>query len=118
MANYVASKRAVSGVILITPYDSILSVAKEKKLFSYFPISFLLRNPFFSGEWAKSVISPVLIVFGTNDTTIPPEHTRTLQHSFPYPEKITTLEVPEGTHENILSFSVVNESIEKFLQIH
>ncbi len=118
VANFVASKRPVSGVILITPYDSILSVVQDKTVFSYFPISFLLKHSFFSREWAKLVQAPVLILFGTKDATIPPEHTRILEQSFPHPENNTILEVPEGTHENILSFPEVHGAIGQFLQIH
>ena len=69
---YLAEKKPVKGVILISPFDSVESIAKEK--FPYLPISLLLRHPFDSISRAPSIKAPALIIAAENDTIIPLSH--------------------------------------------
>jgi hypothetical protein len=62
IATYLASQKNVAGVILVTPYDSILSVASE--LYPFIPVKFLLRHKFLSGEYAKLQQNRVLVIYG------------------------------------------------------
>ncbi len=76
VATYLASKRKVSGVILISPFASMSSVAKEHHPF--LPVGLLLKHKFDSKKYAKNIRSPLLCIYGTDDTIIPSAHSKEL----------------------------------------
>jgi len=73
---------SVEGVLLITPWDSLASVAAEK--LRLFPVRWMLHDPFDSVEALKRFEGPVVVIGAANDTTIPVWHAerlaRLLQH--------------------------------------
>jgi pimeloyl-ACP methyl ester carboxylesterase len=76
IATYVAANRVVRGVVLITPYDSIVNVAQE--MYPLLPIKWIVRNPFHADAYAAAVNSPVLILAGDQDSVIPAKHAQRL----------------------------------------
>ena len=83
IATYVASQREVKGLVLITPYDSILSIAKQ--MYPYFPIDMLLKHPFESVKYIPHVKAPISIFEVENDTMIPKVHLEALMAKIPTP---------------------------------
>ncbi len=59
VASYVASKRTVSGTILVTPFDSIVSVAQS--FYPWLPVKLLLKHRFESTRYVATVTSPFLV---------------------------------------------------------
>ncbi|BHH85032.1 alpha/beta hydrolase [Desulforhopalus sp. 52FAK] len=76
VACYLASKREVEGSILITPYDSLVAVAQS--IYSWLPVSALLRHRFDSTQYVTGVDSPFLIFYGGRDNVVPPARTERL----------------------------------------
>jgi pimeloyl-ACP methyl ester carboxylesterase len=76
VATYLAANRPVRAAILITPYDSILAIAKEH--YPYFPVAMLLRHPFPSDAFAKRISVPVLILAADQDQVVPAVHAQRL----------------------------------------
>ena len=76
IATYVASEREVAKVVLITPYDSIVSVAKKQ--FPYLPVSLLMNQRFESDKLAPSIEESVLCLIAANDAVIPNQHAHNL----------------------------------------
>lgn len=72
VATYVASKRESVGLVLITPYDSIVSMAHQK--YPYFPTKWLLKHAFETVRYIQAVRAPIAIIEVENDTTIPRYH--------------------------------------------
>ena len=68
VASYVASKRNIKGIILITPFDSIEHIAKEK--YPFFPISLLLKYKFNEVDFISKTKAPVIIIALKNDDII------------------------------------------------
>jgi uncharacterized protein len=110
VATYIANVRAVSGVVLISPYDSMVSVVED--LFPLFPFRFV-NNHFDSIDLAASITSPVLSFIGENDYTIRPQRSNLLLSKWGG-EKQSRL-VQGANHNSILSNSILNEEINKFL---
>jgi fermentation-respiration switch protein FrsA (DUF1100 family) len=111
VAVYLAQNRAVKGVILVTPYDSLTSVAQEK--FRFLPISFLLKHKFDSVSRAPSISAPLLALAAKDDTIIPPGHAKRLVDKWAGPR---TLEVLEGVgHNSVDSNPLYWETIRTFL---
>src|SRR5882672_3827775 len=82
VAVYLAGVRDVRKLVLVTPYDSIESLARAQ--FSLIPVSWLLEDTFDSLRRAKNVHAPVLVLMADGDTVVPranrsEEHTSELQ---------------------------------------
>ena len=97
MATMLAAKRKVRAAILITPYDSILSVAERH--YSAFPVRLLLRHPFPSLEFAAKAHAPLLIIAAERDMLIPATHAQRLADTWAGPREIHIL--PDMAHNNI-----------------
>lgn len=80
IAVYVAANREVSKLALITPYDSIVNVAKE--MYPIFPISFLLHDAYDSISRIKDIKAKTFIVMAENDNVIEKERTQQLIDAF------------------------------------
>ena len=73
VAVFVASKRPVAGVILVSPFDRLASVAKDA--YPYLPVSLLLRHPFDSASRAPDIKTPLLALAAELDETVRLDHT-------------------------------------------
>lgn len=76
VAAFVAAKREVTGLILITPFDSLTAVARQA--YPWLPVNWLLRHRFPSTDYARQITAPVLILYGGQDRLVTPERTRNL----------------------------------------
>lgn len=72
VAVYIAKGRKTQGVILVTPYDSLLSVAQGQM--RYVPVALILRNRFNSIERTSGITTPMLALIAANDEVISPKH--------------------------------------------
>lgn len=73
VAVFLASKRDVKKLFLITPYDSIENVAKEK--YPFFPIHWLIKYKFNSLKYIKDVKADIFIYMVKNDTVVSNDRT-------------------------------------------
>jgi uncharacterized protein len=73
VATYVASKRPVDKLVLITPFDSIEKVAQQ--IFWMFPMSILLKDKYESDRHVKEITSETMIMVAENDEVIPRKRT-------------------------------------------
>jgi pimeloyl-ACP methyl ester carboxylesterase len=76
----VAKRSQTSSLSLITPYDSIVNIAKTK--FRLAPVSALLSQRFESHRYACEINGPVQIILASDDTVIPHHNTHKLRASF------------------------------------
>jgi len=67
-----AAQRSLKGVILSTPYDSLLAVAKRH--YWFLPVRLLLKHPFDSMALAPRLDTPLLCLVAGRDEVIPPAH--------------------------------------------
>ncbi len=111
VATYLASQRKVESIILITPYDSVESVAQERYFF--IPVSFLIHNTFHSDLYSQIQKNRLLCIYAGHDTTIPNHHTELLLTQ--WNGDIEKVFLPDATHDNIYDFPEVEKSINKFI---
>jgi len=111
-ATYVASKRDIKGLILITPYDSIASIGQ--KLYPYFPIALLSKHKFESVKYMKNVKEPVCLIEVKGDTKIPKYHFDKLKEVVP---NLALHEVLENTtHGDVLTHPDFEKTIRKMIE--
>jgi hypothetical protein len=101
VAIHIASERAVERLILITPYDSLLSIAARQ--FGFFPLSWLMLDKFESWRYATLVTSPTQLIAAQNDEVIPTSSTAALYQHFP--QSLATLNTIPGVGHNSISES-------------
>ena len=92
-----ATRRPVHAVILVSPFDSLRSIAR--KTYPVVPVSTLLHHPFDSLTLAPEVSAPVLILAGNRDDLIPPDHSRRLADAWGGPVSFELL--PNVGHNDI-----------------
>lgn len=101
VATYLAAARDIDRLILVTPFDSIESVAK--KALPILPVSLLLRDKFDSVSRAADIEASVLVVTAEYDEVIPSRHSTKLVEAFP--ESQVTVEVIPDTGHNTIGLS-------------
>lgn len=99
VATYLASRRPATRLVLITPYDSVLELARQR--FPYIPVRWLLLDRFESGRYAPHIRVPTLIVEAEFDEVIPHASTARLLQRFA--AGVATLVVIPGAGHNTLS---------------
>ena len=68
VATYVAKLRNIKAVILISPFDSLVNIAKEH--YPVFPVKLLLKHPFESVQIAQEITSPMITIIAGQDRII------------------------------------------------
>jgi dienelactone hydrolase len=111
VAVQVAKERPAHSVVLITPYDSILAIAKRK--FRVMPIEYMLRHRFESIKYAPSLKVPTFVLRAASDDVVPHSHTDQLV------AKLAQLcgdeVVPASDHMNIPYLEATQSRIAGFL---
>lgn len=102
-----ASRKKSAGLILESAYSSLSKLADEKVPF-FFP-SLYLRSKFDNLKKINSVSAPVLFVHGTDDTLIPPSHSKALYDHFEGKKEFVL--VSKGQHNDLHAFPEYKELI-------
>jgi uncharacterized protein len=76
VAIHIASERRVERLVLVTPYDSLVTIAAGQ--FRYFPLTWLMRDKFESWRYAPKVAAPTQLIAAQNDEVIPLSSTEAL----------------------------------------
>ena len=90
VAVQVAASRPVACVVLTSPFDSALDVARA--IYGWLPVGLLMRHPFDSLARAPRVRAPALVIAGADDTLIPPSHSMRLADAWGGPVERVSLE--------------------------
>lgn len=111
VAVQIAVHRPVAALALITPYDSILAIAKRK--FRSVPVSLLLKHRFESVKYAERVSAPVLVLRAESDDVVPHLHTDLLVSKLARVSQDQI--VPGSDHYNIPYLVDTQQRIAEFL---
>src|SRR5471032_1442940 len=111
VAVQVALERDAHSIVLITPYDSILAIAKRR--FKTLPIEYVLQHKFESIKYAHQLKVPTYVLRAAFDDVVPHSHTDLLV------EKLGKLHadeiVPDSDHMNIPCLETTQARIASFL---
>lgn len=115
VATYLASKRDLAKLTLITPFDSIENIAKEQ--FPYLPVSLLLQDKYDSLSRVDQIQCPTLIITAENDEIVNETHTKNLINAFK--TKILKVEVIKNSSHNSISYEArYYETMREFFNIN
>ena len=111
VAVQLAAARAVDGVILVTPFDSLTNVARYH--YPYLPVGWLLKHPFDSLSRAPSIAAPLLCLAAERDEVIPPVHARRLFDAWRGPKR--WVELAGAGHNSTDDVPAFWQAIREFL---
>lgn len=110
VATFVASKRSPAAVVLVSPYDSLESVARD--IYPVLPVSLILKHKFDSLSRAASIDKPLLVLIASNDGVIPPALSRKLAGK--WGGEVVIREI-EGDHNSICSNDNLWQAVDNFI---
>jgi dipeptidyl aminopeptidase/acylaminoacyl peptidase len=111
VAVQVATRRPTAGVVLLTPYDSILAIARRR--FRTVPITWILRDRFESVKHALLLTSPVFVLRAESDTVVPASHTDLLVKSLA--TVVADMTIPGSNHGTLPYLPAAQEAIATIL---
>ena len=111
VATYVAKQRHVRAVILITPFDSLVNIAKEH--YPFFPVKLLLRHPFDSVQIAPEITSPMIAIIAEQDRIISNEHSVNLVEHWGM--KSHYVRIKDANHNSISNYPEYWNTVRLFL---
>jgi len=101
VATYVAANRQVEKLILVTPFDSVVNVAKS--VYWMFPVSLLIQDKFASVNRVKNISAKTYIFIAEKDRVIPRVRTEQLIAQFSDQLKGTII-VAGAAHNDISQY--------------
>jgi esterase/lipase len=69
VASFLAAERPLQKLVLVTPFDSVVEVAREQ--FSLFPVDLLVKDRFDAASHASRISMPTLVIIAAADEVIP-----------------------------------------------
>lgn len=109
VAVFLAKARNIKAVILVSPYDSLVSIGKEH--FPFLPVRLLLRHRFDSLARAPLITSPLLVMVAPEDTIIPIKYSKRLAEKWGGPHIFISIQDEDHNtiHENEDYWKNINE---------
>ncbi len=89
-ATYVASQRDAEALLLETPFDSAVAVAKDR--YWFLPVDWIMLDQYRVDQWIADVEEPVFVGHGTADRTIGYSHGARIYELAPNKDEFWTVE--------------------------
>lgn len=112
VAVHLGSERELARLALVSPYDSLVNVAREH--YAWLPVGWLMLDRFDSAARAGEIRAPVLIVIAADDEIIPARRSQALAAAFA-PSQLRLVTLAGATHNSIDLFPQYLESIGEFM---
>ena len=111
VAASVAAHRAISLLILETPFLNLLHIAQYR--YPILPARLLLRNNMNSAEFLPLINCPIYVFHGDNDTVVPLSEAQRIPL---YNGNVKMIVIRQGTHKNLHEFSEYQHTLEAILK--
>jgi uncharacterized protein len=112
VAAYLASQRALAGVLLVTPFDSIEAVAKAR--YRWAPVGPLLKHRFRSDRYLSELDIPAAVIMAGRDRIVPPARSQRLVEALRRPVLVET--VTDATHNSLYDDQRFDELLRRALE--
>jgi hypothetical protein len=109
MAAYLSRQRAVAGVLLVTPFDSIEAVAKQA--YFWLPVGLLLKHRFQSVEFMRDNPTPAAVIAAEHDGVVKPARTEALvKHLDNLVFRVT---ISDGSHSSVYALPAYEDALQE-----
>lgn len=113
VAAQLAASRKVARLVLITPYDSMVSVAHSA--YPVFPVSLLLKDRYESSSHAGNITVPTLLLIAGRDEFIPMKSSRRLAAAL-QPGLTTVSVIEDAGHNTIQEYKGFSTALAEFMR--
>ena len=113
VAIQLAAQRNISKLVVVTPFDSILNMAKD--MYPIFPVSILLKDRFDSVGRINAVQSTILVLVAENDGIIPRKRTDALIDAIPA-DRVSVHVITGATHNDIQDSAQYAQALISFMR--
>jgi pimeloyl-ACP methyl ester carboxylesterase len=110
VAAYLASRRPVAGLLLVTPFDSLAALAARR--YAWVPVRALLRHPFRSDEHLAGLDIPAAVIIASDDRIVPRERSLALVQALRRPVLVETV---TGSHNGIYADTAIDLALRRAL---
>ncbi|MCP4275810.1 MAG: alpha/beta hydrolase, partial [Gammaproteobacteria bacterium] len=110
-ATYLASKRSIDRLALVTPFASLEDLARQH--FVIFPVRSLLQDKYISAIRVPKISAATMILYAEDDTIIPYSSTRALIAAFPE-SQLEVKKIAGAGHNSISSFDEYGKWLREF----
>lgn len=111
VASYVASRRPVERLALVTPFDSLAAVGQSH--YPAFPVRWLMRDRYESTRYLPQYRGPLLVLRAGRDEVIPAANTDKLLASLKNRPQV--IDFPQADHNDISQDPRYAEALRNFL---
>lgn len=112
VASYVASRRPVEKLALVTPFDSLAAVGQSH--YPAFPVRWLMRDRYESTRYLPRYPGPMLVLRAGRDEVIPSANTDGLLSSLK--DRPQVIDFPQADHNDISQDPRYAEALRNFLR--
>lgn len=112
VASYVASRRPVEKLALVTPFDSLANVAQAR--YPVFPVRLLMRDRYESTLYLPRYQGPLLVLRSGRDQVVPAANTDRLLAALT--RKPRVFDFPNADHNDISQDPVYAETLRDFIR--
>ena len=102
IAIQLAAQKQIDKLVLITPFRSLLDIAKRQ--YWFFPVNILLKDKYLSYQFAPKIKAKTLILIAGEDEIIPPENSIKLVNYFS--NSLPEYKIFKGENHNSLSNNI------------
>ncbi|MDX6751624.1 hypothetical protein SH611_17600 [Geminicoccaceae bacterium 1502E] len=113
VASWLAGRRALAGLLLVTPFDSIEAIARTRYFWA--PVGRLIKNRFRSSLHLKDSDVPTAVILASRDRIVPPERSQALLRVLRCPVLVET--VPHSTHNGIYDHEEFDHLLERSMEL-
>ena len=114
VAVQLAADRPVHAAVLVSPFDSLRSIAQSH--YPFVPVSLLLKHPFDSLARAPAIPTPALVLVGADDRLVPPRLSQRLYDAWAGPKQ--WISIPDADHNDLHAQPGYWPAIHAFLNAH
>jgi uncharacterized protein len=111
VATYVAASKPVERLALVTPFDSMVSLASRH--YPIFPVRLLLQDSYRSAERAARISSRTLVLYAENDRIVPESNTLALISAFS-PGQVSVTRIAGAGHNTVSSYDQYQVKLKEF----
>lgn len=110
LASYFTNLQNVDGVLLVSPYYSIIETAKIR----FGGLAFLITEDYDNAAYLENYEGHVMIIHGENDPALPISLSKKLFDGIKTTNK-EFIEVPDGGHGDIFEYNLTMINVNRFL---
>jgi len=110
IATYLARSRPVTGVILVTPFDSLEALARD--LYWWAPVRLLLRHHMPTIEFVRELSAPTALIIAEHDKTVPARRSAPLRRAI---RNLTLERTVDAGHNDIYDHPAFAEAMREAL---